>query len=84
MAGLKAWLAFKLIQENCGGFILIFGKTNTIMYSLKNKIKLKKKKRTQKENNYITKIRQFLEGILQWEDRNGILERGKKVQRKIL
>ena len=45
MARLKAWLAFKLIQENCGGFILIFGKTNTIMYSLKNKIKLKKKKR---------------------------------------
>ena len=26
----------------CGGFILIFGKTNTIMQSLKNKIKLKK------------------------------------------
>ena len=44
MAGLKAWLAFKLIQENCGGFILIFGKTNTVMWSLKNKIKLKKKK----------------------------------------
>ena len=28
----------------CGGFILIFGKTNTIMKSLKNKIKLKKNK----------------------------------------
>ena len=28
----------------CGGFILIFGKSNTVMLSLKNKIKLKKKK----------------------------------------
>ena len=28
----------------CGGFILIFGKTNTIMYSLKIKYNLKKRK----------------------------------------
>ena len=28
----------------CGGFILIFGKTNTIMSSLKIKLNLKKKK----------------------------------------
>ena len=28
----------------CGGFILIFGKTNTIMYSLKIKLKKKKKR----------------------------------------
>ena len=26
----------------CGGFILIFGKTNTVMVKFKNKIKLKK------------------------------------------
>ena len=32
-------------RGTCGGFILIFGKTNTIMYSLK--IKFKKKKDSQ-------------------------------------
>jgi len=39
-------------------------------------------KRTRKENNYNTKIRQFLEGILQWEDRNGIVERESKFKRR--
>jgi len=38
----------------CGGFILIFGKTNTIMYSLKIKIKLKKNypQKKKEKNNF--------------------------------
>ena len=33
----------------CGGFILIFGKSNTVMLSLKIKYNLKKKKKKEKK-----------------------------------
>ena len=40
----------------CGGFILIFGKSNTVMLSLKIKFKKKKKKKCQLKKNIFYKL----------------------------
>ena len=55
--GIETCISYNMYT--CGGFILIFGKTNTIMYSLK-----KKKKETNRQSGFDAGYRKLGAGAL--------------------